>query len=91
MRAGIIKISPQYLKDGIGFPKSWDLISLKKDWQDFDITALIEGPDFPEVEEGKSPKLCEVIIRTDYIEYAKIEERPDHKREYRFEVKEVGP
>lgn len=71
MKMGIVKITPILIKDALGFPADWKIESMRMNFNDNCITAVISGSDFPEtaIDEIKE---CEVVI---------------HKENIRFEVK----
>ena len=75
MKKGTIRMSPEFLLQGIEFPHYWTLLSIHMNEGDRLVTAIIEGPDFPEVPDGEEPKECKVLVT---------------KHEgYTFEVKEL--
>ena len=75
MRKGIVKISPELLISGLTFPFYWVLLSIQMNEGDRAATAVISGPEFPEVPDGGEPKECKIIV---------------HKQqEFTFEVKEL--
>lgn len=75
MRKGIVEISPGLLTSGFSLPFNWELLSIHMNEGDRAAVAVISGPEFPEVSDGKEPKECKVIV---------------HKQqEYTFEVKEI--
>jgi len=76
MRKGVVKISPILICEALQFPADWKIEGIHMDKFDSYATAVISGPDFPEVLEIKE---CKIICH----------QEPEKPAKRSYEVEEV--
>jgi len=78
MRKGLVKITPELIRESLKFPDSWEIESMNTIVENGTpiIEAIISGIDFP-----KEPRIKGIPAKQCRIIY--------HKESFRVEVKEV--
>ena len=71
MRKGLVRITPQVIREALQFPPGWEIENMKTTIEHGRpiIEAVISGSEFPEApeSEGVPIKECEIIFHKEYV------------------------